>query len=230
VVGGLYDGSKESFPLTVPEGVNLLKASGAIPTIVGGGMLDPQDAQNVTAAVVLRAYAQLGKFHITNPKTTGSPGFHYGVAVVGEGAHLHQTRLTGSRHGGIRVIRGEGTIIAGCQIHDHALGLGVHFAGGGQGGIVWGCDIYANHIGVEYDAEGASLNGFDQDFMRNALHGNTFNDVWVVPGVTVVATYNRWDHFGPSFTTQSNHGLGVDIYHLHTVLGVDTAGAELYVP
>lgn len=231
VVAGTYDAVKETFPLVVPEGVNLLNHPPGKPTILGGGMVDPTDAVNVTAAIVMRPGSQLGGFHITNTLGTGDPGFHYGVLMAGEDVHVHLSSISGSLHGGIRVAKGDVIEIAACNIHNHANGIGIHFAGGGKDGHVRLCDIHANRIGVEYDAPGARLNGQSvvagQD---NKLHGNTHTDLWIAPGINVNASYNQWDHNPPWVTTSSSQGGGVDVYHIHGVLGVNVGGASLYTP
>ncbi|MDJ0975442.1 MAG: DUF1565 domain-containing protein [Planctomycetota bacterium] len=231
VFAGTYDAVKETFPLVVPEGVNLLKAGNLRPTLLGGAMVDPLDAQNITAAVVLRSGAQMGAFNITNPLTSGDPGFHYGVLMAGEDVHLHMSHISGSRHGGIRVEHGDFMEIAACKIYNHTEGIGIHFAGGGKDGYVRLSDIYDNRIGVEYSAPGARLNGNGNvPGQDNKLHGNTHTDLWIAPGITVNASYNQWDHNPPSITTSSNTGGGIDIYHIAGVAGVNIVGASLYVP
>ncbi|MDJ0974939.1 MAG: DUF1565 domain-containing protein [Planctomycetota bacterium] len=229
IQGGIYDASTETFPLVVPEGVWVQRAPGFAPvTIVGGGNAPTDVSATLTAAVVLRDYASIHHVEITNPMS-GGPRFHYGVLIAGDASGMGHTIVSGSQHGGVAVLSGERVQLTNCTIENHPQGIGVHYAGGGINGSVIGSTITNNKIGVEYDAPGGSLGFFANDSFANVIVGNSHTDLWVAPGITVVARYNKWDNAPPTISTSSGGG-GVDVYHINGTGGVDLTGAAQYVP
>lgn len=234
VLPGFYDlGNGESFPIVVPEGVQLLgdlanKGKGSTPTmIVGGGLIPGGIELDSTAALRPKAGAIVAGFLIQN--TLSDPTMkHSGVVVAEPNIQLLASTVQFNHTTGVRYLVGAmGGHLVGNVIEENTQG--VFFKAGGLLVRVQGNAIKTNTAGVIVWQDDIDLGGgLAASTGGNLIAFNTQTDLLIMGQVHVEARDNHWNHVPPTLhTAPNNPPAGVDIWNLNGGGTYDVTGAKL---
>lgn len=205
---GTYDTANgETFPLTVPVGVELrtISAAPADTTIRGGNASDPD------ATVILEQDSRLHGFTIENDIAGATNTI--GVSMQGRSAEVTGNVINGvittGLVTGIYVQSNSAPLIGQNVISGH--GDGVVFDGV-SGPIMADNQISSNQIGIRFvSVIGGDLGGGGSSAGGNQIYCNTTADIDYEDGLNVIdAQNNQWDHSPPTTATGTPSG-GIDI-------------------
>jgi parallel beta-helix repeat protein len=210
---GLYDAAHgETFPLRVPEGVELVGDPGnkGEGTVIQGGGASPvvSFSTDPSVTLVLEGATTLAGFTVLND----APGNRIGVQVDGESVTLRQNTVRDIQPGagavvGVAIVTTEGS---GHAILDNDVvgnDRGIALFRGGDRTVLEGNRVVGNGDGVTtanmpygYDFGGGNLGSKG----GNVFSCNEDHDVAVWYGNVVDMKNNAWDHAPPTVGVQGD--------------------------
>ncbi|UOG59546.1 LIC10774 family surface protein [Leptospira noguchii] len=257
VAPGTYDASVgETFPIVIPEGVNLygdfngkgliggsssLYAGppGTTPktgiTLISGNGPDTSGYHNVT--LKLNNSSQVSGFKITNPKPFDNTVYSTTVLLYNTNlAKVNANTIEGIFGGhGINMTTysspsSGGNIISGNSILSNYNGIADSTMSVNKVNKVEKNIIFQNNVGISSDYVKVDLGqGLAGSVGENIFSCNHHQDVYVgtaASGQTLYALNNAWDHMPPT-TSKSYSGYGADIVNLNYGTIVYYAGGSV---
>ena len=210
-----YDNTRETFPLTVPDGVSLLgdvSTKGSGTKLVGGG--PSAFRASYYEAVHATGAAMVSGFTITdaNPAAGAATG-----SVVQSNATFSNNTFTGTTTFAVYVTAGAAVFLNNAFANN---GNGLVYVGGANGRVQGNTFTSNANVGLELDVAAADLGGGSLSTGGNTFSCNTNIDVYVGSGF-VNADNNLWDHAPPTVGTTG----GADLYKGGTVTTANAAAA-----
>ncbi|MDJ0976767.1 MAG: DUF1565 domain-containing protein [Planctomycetota bacterium] len=231
---GFYDlGNGESFPIVVPENVQLIgdidnRGKGATPTMIIGGGLIPNAIEPDSVTVMRpQAGAIIAGFIIQNPHAGGTTRYS-GVLVAQPNVQVLANTIQFNQTTGVRYLLGAmGGHLVSNVIEENTQG--VFFKEGGLLVRVQDNAIKDNTAGIIIWEENIDLGGgLAASTGNNLIAFNSQADLLIMGQVHVMAQNNRWNHVPPTVhTAASNPPPGVDIWNLNGGGTYDVSGAKL---